>query len=126
MEISRDKRATGQVPVAKRNLNLSRYDSAVTFEETILSVYQQVLVDGAKIVTLGDETYSVRTTAKQKLKQVDFKFEGRDLRGLEQNPNMKSWWTKIAQEGKKVMQFLEGGKYLAVVANGKAHPCEKQ
>jgi hypothetical protein len=53
------------------------------FEETILTVYQQSLVDSLKIVTLGDETYSVRTTAKQKLKQIDFKFEGRDLRGLE-------------------------------------------
>jgi hypothetical protein len=37
----------------------------------------------------------VRTTAKRKLRQIDFVFEGRDIRGLEQNPD------------KKVMQFLE-------------------
>lgn len=95
----------------------------MTFEETVLSIYQQALVNGDEIVTLHDQTYSVRTTAKQKLKQVDFKFEGRDLRGLEQNPNTKSRWAKMAKEGKKVMQFLEGWRYLAVVADGKLHIC---
>jgi hypothetical protein len=27
----------------------------------------------------------------------------------------------MAKNGKKVMQFLEGGRYVAVVADGKAH-----
>jgi hypothetical protein len=93
----------------------------MNLEETLLAVWQQSLVDNLKIVTLSNETYSVRTTAKQKLKQIDFKFEGRDLRGLEQNPNTKSRWAKMAKEGDKVMQFLEGGTYLGVVADGKVH-----
>jgi len=91
------------------------------FEEAILTIYQQALVENLKMVTLGEETYSVRTTAKQKLKQVDFRFEGRELRGLEQNPNTKSRWAKMAREGKKTMQFLEGGKYVAVAVNGRVY-----
>ena len=43
---------------------------------------------------------------------------GRELRGLEQNPETKSRWAKMAREGKKVMQFLEGGRYVAVVVDG--------
>jgi hypothetical protein len=67
----------------------------------VIQVEANKLNDAANrdaIVTLGDETHSVRTTAKQKLKQIDFKFEGRDLRGLEQNPNTKSRWAKMASE----------------------------
>jgi hypothetical protein len=88
---------------------------------TLLSVWQQSLIDKKKTVELGGETYSVRQTAKNKLKQVDFRFEGRELRGLEQNPNTKSRWAKMAREGGQVMQFLERGKYIAVVVDGKIH-----
>jgi hypothetical protein len=56
-----------------------------------------------------------------RLKQIDFQFDGRDLRGLEQNPDAKSRWAAMARDGKKVMQFLEGGRYIAVVADGKVH-----
>jgi hypothetical protein len=42
-----------------------------------------------------------------------------DLRGLEQNPETKSRWAAMARAGKKVMQFLEGGRYLAVVVDGR-------
>ena len=93
----------------------------MNFEETILTVWRQSLIEGHKTVTLGDETFPVRSTAQRKLKQVDFRFDGRDLRGLEQNPDTKSRWAAMARKGQKVMQFLEGGKYLAVVADGKVH-----
>jgi len=52
-------------------------------------------------------------------KQIDFVFEGREIRGLEQNPDTKSGWAKMAREGKKVMQFLENGRYAVVVVDGK-------
>jgi hypothetical protein len=90
-----------------------------SFESTLLSVWQQSLVDQRRIVEVDGETYSVKQTAKSKLKQIDFCFEGRELRGLEQNPNTKSRWAKLAREGTKVMQFLEAGRYIAVVADGK-------
>jgi hypothetical protein len=89
------------------------------FESALLSVWQQTLVDKKKIVEIDGETYSVKQTAKSKLKQIDFRFEDRELRGLEQNPNTKSRWAKLASEGKKVMQFLEAGRYIAVVVDGK-------
>jgi hypothetical protein len=90
-----------------------------SFESALLSVWQQSLVDKKKIVEIDSETYSVKQTAKSKLKQIDFRFAGRELRGLEQNPNTKSRWAKLAREGKKVMQFLEAGRYIAVVVDGK-------
>ena len=53
------------------------------------------------------------------MREVDFEFEGHMLRGLEQNPKTASQWARLAREGKKVMQFLSGGSYVAVVFNGK-------
>ena len=90
-------------------------------ESTLVSVWQQALIDKKKTVELDGDTYPVRQTAKSKLRQVDFRFEDRELRGLEQNPNTKSRWAKQAREGKQVMQFLEQGKYIAVVVDGKVH-----
>jgi hypothetical protein len=93
----------------------------MSFEEAILSVWRQSLLEGLKTVTLRSEEFPVRSTAKQKLKQIDFRFEGRDLRALQQNPSTKTRWAAMARKGQKVMQFLEAGKYLAVVADGKVH-----
>jgi hypothetical protein len=90
-------------------------------ESALITVWQQALVDAKKTVDLDGEAYPVRRTAKSKLKQIDFRFEDRELRGLEQNPNTKSRWANLAREGKKVMQFLERGKYIAVIVDGKVH-----
>ena len=53
------------------------------------------------------------------LRQINFLFEGKAIRGLEQNPDTKSKWAAMAREGKKVMQFLVEGRYVANVVNGK-------
>ena len=90
-----------------------------TLDEILVSVWRQALIDGAKVVALDGNKYPVRTTANRKLRQVDFQFEGHELRALEQNPETKSRWAKMAREGKKVMQFLEAGRYVAVVVDGK-------
>jgi hypothetical protein len=90
-------------------------------EAALLAVWRQSLIEGKKRVEVEGESYAVRETAKRKLKQVDFRFGGRELRGLEQNPETKSRWAKMAREGGKVMQFLERGKYVAVVVDGKVH-----
>ena len=87
--------------------------------EVLVNVWRQALVDGAKFVQIGDETYPVRETSRRRLKEVDFRFEDHELRGLEQNPDTKSKWAAMAREGKKVMQFLDGGRYVAVVVDGK-------
>ena len=90
------------------------------FEQTLLDVWRQVLVDDAPIVMLGAERYPVRRTPARGLRQVDFVVEGKKIRGLEQNPSTNSRWAQMARSGKKVMQFLSGGRYVAVVVDGKA------
>jgi hypothetical protein len=89
------------------------------FDDGLLSVWRQTLVDAAKTVKLGGDSYPVRRTPKHKLAQVDFEFAGRPIRGLEQNPRTKSRWAQLARKGSKVMQFLSAGRYLAVVYDGR-------
>ena len=90
-----------------------------SFEETLIDVWRQVLVENASVVVLGGKRYSVRKTPRKVLRQVDFVLEGNELRGLEQNPDTKSRWTVLARAGKKVMQFLSEGRYVANVVDGK-------
>ena len=90
-----------------------------SFEETLIEVWRQALVENAKAVALGTERYPVRRTPKRGLRQVDFVFDGNEIRGLEQNPETKSRWAQLARSGKKVMQFLTGGRYVANVVDGK-------
>ena len=90
-----------------------------SFEETLIEVWRKALVDNAKAVELGAERYPVRRTPKHGLRQVDFMFDGNEIRGLEQNPETKSRWAQMARSGKKVMQFLSEGRYVANVVDGK-------
>src|ERR1700747_3844177 len=88
-------------------------------EQAFIEVWRQALVENAKTVLLGSERCAVRRTPKRGLRQVDFVFEGKEIRGLEQNPQTKSRWAQLARSGKKVMQFLSEGRYVANVVGGK-------
>jgi hypothetical protein len=90
-----------------------------SFEQTLVEVWRQVLVENADVVELGTAHYSVQRTTKRRLRQVDFVFDGNEIRGLEQNPETKSRWAQLARSGKKAMQFLSEGRYLANVVDGK-------
>jgi hypothetical protein len=92
---------------------------AASLEETLISVWRQTMVDDTKVVTLQNEEFLVRRTSRSKLREVDFQFEGHELRGLEQNPETGSRWAQLARKGKKVMQFLMQRRYVAVVVDGK-------
>ena len=92
-----------------------------SFEQTLVNVWRQALVENAKVVVLGTKHYSVRLTPKRGLRQVDFVFDGKEIRGLEQNPETKSRWAQMARSGKKVMQFLSEGRYVANVVDGKVN-----
>jgi hypothetical protein len=94
---------------------------AVSFEEALIDIWRQVLVEDVKIVELGTERYPVRQTPKSRLRQVDFVFDGNKIRGLEQNPATTSRWAKLARSGKKVMQFISEGRYLANVVDGEVN-----
>ena len=76
-------------------------------------------MENAKTVKVGGESYAVRRTPKLGLREVDFVFDGQEIRGLEQNPDAKSRWAQLARSGKKVMQFLSEGRYVANVVDGK-------
>jgi hypothetical protein len=93
--------------------------SKLLFEETLIEVWRQALVENVKAVNLGVESYPIHRTPKRGLRQVDFVFDGREIRGLEQNPETKSRWAQLARSGKKVMQFLGEGRYVANVVDGK-------
>ena len=92
---------------------------AISFEETLIDVWRQVLVENADVVVLGTKRYPVRLTPKRKLREADFLFDGNTIRGLEQNPETKSRWAQMARAGEKVMQFLREGRYVANVVGGK-------
>jgi len=91
----------------------------LSFEQTLIEVWRQTLVENAKNIELGRERFPVRSTPKRGLRQVDFVFEGKEIRGLEQNPQTKSRWAQLARSGRKVMQFLSEGRYVANVVDGK-------
>jgi len=93
----------------------------LSFEQAMIEVWRQVLVENANAVELGAERYPVRLTPKRRLRQVDFVFEGNKIRGLEQNPETKSRWAQMARAAKKVMQFLSEGRYVANVVDGKVN-----
>jgi NADPH-dependent ferric siderophore reductase len=92
---------------------------AASLEETLLSVWQQALIENARSVKLENRTFPIRRTSRSRLREVDFQFENHELRGLEQNPETASRWAQLARKGKKVMQFLQQRRYIAVVVDGK-------
>src|SRR3984957_11680627 len=102
-----------------RQFARERKAMTANFEETLISVWRQALVEDRKTVTLEGGQYPVRPTSRSKLREVDFRFEEQTLRGLEQNPNTHSRWAQLPREGKKVMQFLSDGRYIANVVDGK-------
>lgn len=91
----------------------------MNLEDAFLAIWSQALVDNTKIVTIDDQICPVKRTSKNRLREVDFQIDGQRYRGLEQNPETSSRWAQMAREGKKVMQFLSDGHYIAVVADGK-------
>jgi hypothetical protein len=92
---------------------------ALSFEDALIEVWRQALVENATAVELDGSRYPVRCTPKRGLRQVDFVFDGNEIRGLEQNPETKSEWARLARSGKKVMQFLSERRYVAVVVDEK-------
>lgn len=91
----------------------------MTLEEALVAIWRQAMVDAADSVELAGRRFPVHFTPRKNLRQVDFVFRGKPLRGLEQNPRTRSRWAEMARAGAKVMQFLSEGRYVGVVADGK-------
>jgi hypothetical protein len=105
--------------VCGRELPIVVCDMETSFERAITSVWRQALVENAEVVKLDAERYPVTRSKAKRLRQVVFEFDGYTLIGIEQNPKTKSRWAQMARAGKKVMQFIQDGRYVAVVAEGK-------
>lgn len=84
-----------------------------SFEEMLVEVWRQAPVENAASVELDGKRYPIRTTPRRGLRQVDFVVDDTEIRGLEQNPDTASRWAQLARSGKKVMQFLCSGRYVA-------------
>jgi hypothetical protein len=99
----------------------ARWGCAVTFlfDEVLVEVYKQLLSDNAHVVKIGTHRYPIQRSHKGHLRQVDFFFEGHDVRGIEQNPGANNRWAALVRSGKKVAQFLRDGRYIASVVDGK-------
>ena len=91
----------------------------MSFEETLISVWRQAVVDRAEQIKLNGRVFPVRRTPRKHLLQVDFPLDGERVRGLEQNPETSSRWARLARQGHRIMQFLSGGRYVANVVDGK-------
>ena len=67
----------------------------LSFEQTLVEVWRQALVDDAKTVLLGSERYPVRSTPKRGLRQVDFVFDGNEFEDWNRTPRLnhggRSW-----------------------------------
>jgi hypothetical protein len=90
-----------------------------SLDDALISVWRQALVENADAVNLGTESYPVTNSKAKHLRLVAFAFDGDEIMGIEQNPKTKSRWAALARSGKKVMQFIQDGRYVAVVADGK-------
>jgi hypothetical protein len=92
---------------------------SMSFEDALIEVWRQVLVESKDAVELGEERYPVTVSKGKRLRQVAFVFEGKTIMGIEQNPKTKSRWALMARSGKKVMQFIQERRYVGVVADGR-------
>jgi len=90
----------------------------MTLEGTLVDVWRQVLVDDRSEVEVGGARYRVGRTRSAGLRVVSFRFEAWLLEGIEQNPQTSSRWAKLAQAGKRVMQFSATHRYFANVCEG--------
>jgi hypothetical protein len=90
----------------------------MTLGETLIEIWRQVLGEGMLRVELAGKSYPVTTTRAKKLRTVRFDYVLYHIDGIEQNPDTGSRWALLAREGKRVMQFTFGRRYIANVSEG--------
>ena len=90
----------------------------MTLGESLIEVWRQALVEGKPRVELEGKSYPVTTTRATKLRTVRFEYAPYNIDGIEQNPETGSRWALLAREGKRVMQFTFGRRYIGNVSEG--------
>ncbi len=91
----------------------------MTLAETLIAVWQQVLVEEKSVVEVADDSYRVGKTRSRKLRTVDFRYGSHALTGIEQNPDTGSRWARMARRGQRILQFSCEGRYFANVCDGR-------
>ena len=90
----------------------------MTLAETLIEVWRQALAEGRPRVELEGKSYPVTATSAKKLRMVRFDYAPYHIDGIEQNPETGSRWALLAREGKRVMQFSFGRRYIGNVSEG--------
>lgn len=72
-------------------------------------------------VAVGDEKRRVKRIGRGRLRMVEFRWDGKMLEAIEQNPEKPSRWGQLARERHQVVQFMDAvtHKYVAVSVDGK-------
>lgn len=91
---------------------------AMTLGELLVRAWQQAIVEDRAEVELAGRNYRVTRTRAQGLRIVTFSFQDHLIEGIEQNPEKASRWAKLAQEGKRIMQFRINRRYIGNVCEG--------
>ncbi|MDD5542184.1 MAG: hypothetical protein PHX83_03350 [Acidobacteriia bacterium] len=91
----------------------------MTLEETLISAWQQTLIDGKKVVELGGKSSTVKLFRAKNLRNVEFNYGNFHLIGIEQNPHTTSQWALLARQGNRILQFRCENRYVANVCEGK-------
>ncbi|HEV2282731.1 MAG TPA: hypothetical protein VGX75_10140 [bacterium] len=89
--------------------------------DLLLAVWRQIFVDGLAEVTVGRRRLPVGFTKAKHLRTVEVPYRRYRLFGIEQNPRTSSRWANLARQGKRIMQFSAGGRYVANVCEGKLY-----
>ena len=79
-----------------------------SFEQTLVDVWRQVLVENASVIELGGKRSSSHHSTEG-LRQVDFVLTATKFAVWSRTADTKSRWAQLARTGEKVMQFLERG-----------------
>jgi hypothetical protein len=87
-----------------------------SFDNVLVAVWRPS-TRGADVVKLGSERYLFTRSKAKMVRHVIFTGDGNSIVGIEQNPKTKTRWAAMARAGKKVMQFIQDGRYVAVVAD---------
>jgi hypothetical protein len=81
-----------------RRLIAAGQDVLMKLSDALISVCRQALVEDANSVQLEGKKYPIKRTSRNRLRQVDFGFEGLELRGrnktLKRNRDGRNWPAK--------------------------------
>jgi hypothetical protein len=78
-------------------------EMASSFDDVLISIWRQALVENTDAVKVGAERYPVTRSKTKRLRQVEFTSAGNTIIGIEQNPKTESRWPEMARNGKRSM-----------------------